>query len=156
MVCKNCGTENLDNMLYCKKCGTKTKLYLKKYQKRKEKLISNLKKDNTNINIFTWCACNIMLSKKKYRNIFILLFVLVISIAMLTVSISGLNNSFYKAISSIYFSKLSNYEICCLWKDVWIEILLFILSVCLILTIILVFMKILKLTKALKDNDKSM
>ena len=33
MICNNCGTENLDDMLYCKKCGAKTKLYYKINQK---------------------------------------------------------------------------------------------------------------------------
>lgn len=74
---------------------------------------------------------------------------------MLTVSASGLNGSFYKAISSIYFSKLSNYEILALWRDVWVEIILLILSVCVIVAIILVFIKMIKLIKALKDNNIS-
>ena len=152
MRCNNCGTKNLDDMIYCKKCGARMVLHYKVNQK---KIIDTLIKfkNRNNMSFFTKTAYKVMTSKKKYVNIFFLISAFVISFTFFTFSISGLPESFKEAIESIYKEISDEYYIQALWRDVWIRTIFLALSLLLMVMLILIFFKAVKFAKIFKDDD---
>lgn len=151
MICNNCGTENLDDMLYCKKCGAKTNLYYKINQKNLIESLVNFKhKDN--MSLFTKVAYSVVTSRKKYINVFLLISAFVISIVFFTLSLSSLPAAFSKAVEVIYQGINDEYYIQTLWRDVWIRAIILILTLLLIIMLILIFLKIIKFIKIFKDD----
>ena len=149
MICRNCETDNLNDMIYCKKCGLKIK-------KQKNKISENLTLNTTeinNIHIFTLIAYNIYTSKKKYINIFVTLSILIVSISIFSISVAYLPDALNKAVDSVYFEIKNEYEIQLLWRNFWVEIIFFLGSLFFIITVSIILFKMLKIKKVLKDNN---
>ena len=152
MICNNCGTPNLEDMFYCKKCGARIQLH---YNESQKNLISSFVnfKNKSNMSFFAKAAYNIITSKKKYINIFCLISTFVISLTFFIFSISGLPESFKKAIEVIYQGTNDEYYIQALWRDVWIRVIFLALSVLLMISLGLVLFRVIRFIRSFKGNN---
>ncbi len=98
MHCMRCNTKNLDDANYCYKCG-------ESFNRINEKNIRHNIPMKKSFSFKELVYENIILSKKKYRNVFILLSIMVLCSVLSIPLLKGLPQSFNSAMTLVEFGK---------------------------------------------------
>lgn len=126
MYCASCNAKNNNKAKYCYKCG-------KKLQNREFSRINSNQYVVKKVSLKKFIFDNIILSKNKYRNVFILLSSIVLCLALSVPVLKGIPESFNKAMLLVNFAsgnlakEILKSQTELFFRDVFVRIILILL-----------------------------
>lgn len=151
MYCSCCGKEIMNGSKLCSSCMERNKTNVPFKTSLKDVILRQ-----NRINFFTALAYNILISDKKYRNIFIIICSMVVGVAMLVSLcpevipsiLSAIDTTWNQDYNNIVSPEQAERE----WRNVWFILIFSAASLCTLIVGFAVFIKMIKIKVVFKKR----